>query len=335
MTIGGTIGKFTNLHKGHLNMFTTALCVVDELYIMVSGNETDVVPLSTRHKWLCELFADNHNVHIVKHIDNIPSGEVDEDGTITDSAVWAAWKTEFELHLPKLDYFVSSDMYGKKAAEVLGCRWLPIDPKRTMNTISSTAIRESMLENWSFLSKPAQRHFHKRVAVVGPESTGKSVLVNSFGLQNIGTPIPEYGRIITQVKDEVDEKDFEAIVKIQDKWVNDHAYKAEMPVTVSDTEAFTTYLFSYLYLDKPMKMALDYAQQQHFDLYIVLAPTVKWVQDGTRVVEGQKLREWFFEEMCNFINDNDCNYVVISDTDFDERTKQAHAAVRKLFESDE
>lgn len=335
MIIGGTIGKFTNLHLGHLNMFITALCVVDQLYIMVSGNETDVVPLSTRYKWLCELFADNQNVHIIKHIDNIPSGEVDDDGTIIDPTVWDKWKAEFELHLPKLDYFVSSDMYGKKAAEVLGCRWLPIDPQREMHPISSTAIRETLLENWSFMSAPAKRSFHKRVAVVGPESTGKSILVESFRLRNIGTPIQEYGRMITGVKEEVDEKDFEAIVKIQDNWVNEYAYKAEMPVTVTDTEAFTTYLFSHLYLDKPLEMALEYAKKQHFDLYIVLAPTVKWVQDGTRIVEKQKQREWFFEEMLKFLVDNNCNYVVVSDTDFNERTEQAHAAVRKLFDRSE
>jgi len=113
-----------------------------------------------------------------------------------------------------IDVVFTNDAYGKKLAKLLNADWMPIDTKREMIPISATKIREDTAANWDYINKYAKRHFQKRVAVVGPESTGKSTLVKYLANAYKGSSyVTEYGRVLSEVRDNtLTEKDFEAIV---------------------------------------------------------------------------------------------------------------------------
>lgn len=326
MIRGATLGKFMPFHKGHKHMIDSAIAVCNHLTVIVSGKESDVIPLSTRYRWLHEEYHTYSGVDIIAHEDNIQMGEVDENGTCIDEKFWNAWEHELKSLLPDgVDYFITSDIYGKKIAEVLGCKWLPIDPGREYMPVSGTQCRESIYDCWNMLTQPVRNDFVTKVAIVGPESTGKTTLARSLSPEM--TYIPEYGRHLSEVKPDLDYEDFELIAKIQDQMIDGAAWEADRPVVITDTEAYTTYLFSKFYTDKACMWSKPIAMEQNFDLYILLAPTVKWVQDGTRVVDTQERREWFFNEMKSFLDSTGRNYIVIDDPLYDDRRTKAKSAI--------
>jgi len=327
--VGATIGKFMPFHKGHKHMIDSALAVCDVFYIIVSGREDDAIPLSHRVLWLEAEYDSQDLVTVIKHEDNIPVTTVDKDGTCTDPEFWKKWEAEFNRILPeKITHFVSSDMYGKKVAEVLNCEWLPIDPGREYIPISGTQCRYDMEANWNMLTEDVRRDFVTTVAIVGPESTGKTTLARSMTPE--ATYIPEYGRHLSEVKPELELKDFQTITLIQDRIVENARWDAEKPLIVTDTEAYTTYLFSKFYTGEGDIWSKSIAEHiQQFDLYVLLAPTVPWVQDGTRVVDTEDQRQWFFDEMKKFLDKIKANYIVVDDEDFAERRRQAYQAITK------
>jgi nicotinamide riboside kinase len=96
-----------------------------------------------------------------------------------------------------------------------------------------------------------------------------------------------------------------------------------------DTEAYTTYLFGQIYLDKNLDYISQYAEQEDkIDLYILMKSNVEFVQDGGRILEEQSRRDKFFDDMKSFLDMNNKNYVII---DSDSYKKRQHEAVWSVF----
>lgn len=335
MRSGITCGKFMPFHKGHELMIDFAAAMLDHVVVMVAGRETDVIPLSKRYKWVEKTYRHNPKVSVVRFVDDITyEGEPDADGTIHDPMFWKKWVVAFHAAAPTATHFFSSDQYGKVAAEKLGIEWLPVDPDREMVRVSGTKIRGATARNFDYLTLEAKKDLVKKIVVIGPESTGKSTLTVSLA-DHFGTSFTnEWGRTISVAKDKLTEADFENIAVAQNTLVDIAIKNSSGGVVFSDTEAYTTYLFGQLYLDQDMEAIKQRAIGQKFDLYVLLAPTVKWVQDGSRVIEKQAARENFFNALRSFLVENKKSFVVIDAVDFEARTNQAIEAVQQLLTND-
>lgn len=319
MKVGITIGKFMPLHKGHELMLDFGAAMMDKLYVVVSGTEQDEIPLIKRYNWVKEYTAKYHNVAVIYHTDNSPTpSNIDENGTVLDKDFQKYWKQEFSRIAPDATHFVSSDAYGKTMANLLNIEWLPVDPKREMVNISATAIRNDPVTFFDYISDVAKPHYTKKIAIVGPESSGKSTMTKQLAEHFNGAIVTEYGRTLSEVK-ELNKEDFLTIMRGQQVLVDIATKKAT--VVFVDTEAYTTYLFSKIYLD-------EYAENingkyQEIDHYIVLSPDVEWIDDGTRVLPNQKDREQFFNDILNLLKADKKSYTVINGKDYSSRYKQA------------
>ena len=332
-TVGLTVGKFMPPHIGHKLMIDFGSIMYDEMVVIVGGEETDEIPVSKRVEWLEEHYAGT-NVRIEKFFDTIDIGtdEVDEHGTVTNDTFWKLWTAVFRHYAPNATHFVSSDWYGKRAAHDLGIEWVPVDLDRETFPISATAIREDPMQHWEYILPEAKGLYMKSVAVVGPESCGKSTLTKLLAEKFRTVGVPEFGRTLSFAKNnKLTEDDFDTIVNGQMALTIASAIHMNR-IIFSDTEAYTTYLFGKIYLNKNLTHIKDFAISQQFDLYLLLAPTVNWVDDGLRVVPEDDARWKFFNDLKDFLEENNKPFIIIDAGDFGERRLEAVLAVNDLLE---
>ena len=323
--IGVTIGKFMPLHKGHELMLDFGVAMLDKMNIIVSGSESDVIPLMVRYDWVRAKYKNNPNVTVHYHVDKSPTPiNVDENGTVLDMDYQYYWANEFQKMAPKATHVVSSDMYGKTMAELLGIKWLPVDPKREMVNISGTEIRNDPATFFNHISDVAKPYFVKKIAIVGPESSGKSTMIQQLADYFGSEIVNEYGRTLSEVKgNDMTKEDFLDIMNGQQALIDIVSEKAFSNFLFIDTEAYTTYLFSKIYLNEYMDEILEFGHEQDIDHYIVLSPDVEWVDDGTRVLGDQDKRQEFFQQMIGILEKQNKSFAVVETKDYRERFWEA------------
>jgi HTH-type transcriptional repressor of NAD biosynthesis genes len=318
-------------------MIEFGAAMLDKLTVVVSGKPTDEITVAQRYNWVCEFVEKNNwrNVGVIYHIDKSPTPiNIDTDGTVLDVDFQLYWANEFSKMATDATHIVSSDKYGQVIADRMNLKWLPVDPDRENVEISATKIRKNPTKYFKYISDVAKPYYVKKVAIVGPESTGKSTLVKSLGKFLKGSVVHEYGRTISEAKkNDLDLSDFMDITYGQQALIDIAVRNATTPLVITDTEAFTTYLFSKVYLGELKKEILDVAADQEIDLYVVLSPNVNWVDDGTRVLGKQAEREQFFEDIVSLLEHKGANYVVVDADDFVYRHTQAATAIYKFTEN--
>lgn len=333
--IGVTIGKFLPLHKGHQLMISFGASMVDHLYVIVSDRlENDsCIPLITRFNWVTKWIESfNHNnITVLYHRDKSPiPDDIDEYGTVLDKEFQTYWRKTFQLLTPDATHFVSSDRYGKTMSDLLGIKWIPVDPDREMFDISATKIREDVSNNFHFIADEIKSNFVKKIVFVGPESTGKSTFAKRASKEFHGIYVPEYGRTVTNFEPGIGEEGFWDIIYGQRELSRHAVEKGMKPYVFSDTEAFTTNLFFVHYFGKENQKMLQESLADHFDLYVLLSPDVQWMDDGTRIAGACITRKWFFDKMKNFLEENKLPHIIISGSDYELRWEFVKKAINQL-----
>jgi len=89
---GLTLGKFMPPHVGHEYMIDFAASLCENLIVLVGGQETDVIPVSWRLRWLEDHYVNKSNIRFVLDRHDIPVTDVDENGTCTDPEFWKQWR---------------------------------------------------------------------------------------------------------------------------------------------------------------------------------------------------------------------------------------------------
>lgn len=118
--------------------------------------------------------------------------------------------------------------------------------------------------------------------------------------------VPEYGRTVCKPRgNKLTEQDFDVILHGQDAFIRNGVSRCtDVPLLISDTEALVTALyFEHFFPDAKSDRFFEFAEHQDIDLYMVMAPSVPWIQDGERFTTEiqrwkmyyallEKLREW-------------------------------------------
>jgi len=317
--IGFTLGKFRIPHIGHKYMIDFGSQLYDTFYIIVGGKESDKIPLSQRVEWLEDEYK-NTNIKVIPCEDNTPVVQLDENGVAPDDYL-DLWVDIFNEVLPeKPDGMVTGEIYGKHLAEKMNIEWFAPDNFRGTFPISASMIELDISSYFDYIMKSAQPYFntHIHIAIVGPESSGKSTISKYLAKLFNGVCIPEYGRTLSEIRGlNLSENDFNDIVRGQTALNN----IMKNDVIFNDTEFFTTYLFAKIYLNKDLEYIKQLGIEQKFDKYIVLAPTVQWVQDGNRIL-NTKDKQWdFFNNLIYLLDKYKKDYVVIDNKNFTLRTE--------------
>jgi len=169
-----------------------------------------------------------------------------------------------------------------------------------------------------------------KIAVVGPESTGKSVLAEQLAV-HYGSPwVPEYAR--TYVEQLSRPYHFDDICHIARKQIEQETvFETDNPApyVFFDTDLIITKVWlAYRYQQIPAFIE-DRLKTGFFDLYLLCEPDLPWEPDSVR--EHGHDRDFFFEWYKTEIENLNKPYVCINGTG-NTRIRNAINSINNIFE---
>ena len=281
MVRGLVLGKFLPYHTGHAHLIRTARRAVDELTVLVCSLPHEPIPGTLRHDWVREAHPDCRVVHVAEEVPQAP----DES-----SEFWPIWAELIARYAGPVDTVFTSEEYGDELAERLGAVHNCVDVTRSTVPISATAIRAAPLEHWDFIPPVERPYYVQRVAILGPESTGKSTLAVQLANEFATRCVVEYGREYCARRNALTltSADFDAIGIGQIELEEQGARKANR-LLICDTDLVTTCTWSDMVIGERPEWLEHAAAKQQYALTLVLSDQgVPWVDDGTRVLEARR-----------------------------------------------
>jgi HTH-type transcriptional regulator, transcriptional repressor of NAD biosynthesis genes len=175
----------------------------------------------------------------------------------------------------------------------------------------------------------------KRVAIVGAESTGKTTLAQKLAQHFHTVWVPEYGREYTEVtvgRDAVfgyqwKTEEFVHIARRQLELEDQLAEQANR-VLICDTDALATAIWHERYMGSTSSEVEEIAAGHNYDLYLLTAVDIPFVQDGIR--DGEHLREWMTERFLQELEARHLPWLLLQGT-YAERFSTAVTAIEKLM----
>jgi HTH-type transcriptional regulator, transcriptional repressor of NAD biosynthesis genes len=155
---GLVLGKFMPLTTGHCYLIDAALNHVDRLTILVCSLRREPIDGHLRYRWVKETYPQCNVVHVTDELPSYPHEHPD---------FWDLWKALILRYAPEVDMVFTSEEYGDKLAETLGCRHICVDLARTTVPISATMVREDPLRYWQYIP-PAVRPYYAGRALTAP-----------------------------------------------------------------------------------------------------------------------------------------------------------------------
>ena len=192
---------------------------------------------------------------------------------------WDIWRESLLAHMPdnrSPDFVFASESYGIRLAKELGAAFVPVDPKREVMPISATVLREHPLRYWEYLLPTARPHFVSRVAIVGPESAGKSTLAPELARHFNTVHVPEYGRTYQEnIGRDLVVKDMDCIIRAHIS-SEDAVAMHSNGVLIVDTEAVVSKMWSRVFFDSVSEALEAQCRVDRYRLYLVATPHEEW-----------------------------------------------------------
>jgi len=278
---GLVLGKFLPPHAGHVHLIEAARRQCDDLSIVVGTLAREPIAGALRAQWMRALFPDLHVLHLTDENPQDP-GE--------HPRFWQIWRDSLLAILPAPpDVVFTSDAYGEQLAQVLGARWVPIDPARAAVPVSGTAIRADPLAHWRHLPHPVRAHYARRISVFGPESTGKSTLAVALAARLGTVCVPEYARAYLEARAGAapTRADLDAIARGQA--ATEDALVPDCNGTlICDTDPLLTAVWCATLFGEPMPLPA-----RRYDLTLLCDVDLPWVADPARYLPDD--RRGFFD----------------------------------------
>lgn len=325
-TRGMVLGKFLPPHLGHKYLIDFASGLVDELTVLVCTLESQPIPGHLRYEWMRRSFG---GVQVIHHTNELPDAPEDAE---TPERFWEMWRTSILSHLDAPpDFVFASEPYGAKLAEVLGAQFIPGDYARELVPVSGTAIRANPARHWDFLLPAARPYFVRRVAVIGPESSGKSTLTKHLAAKYDTKCAAEYARAYLDATHlEITPEAILAISRGHRASEDALAEQCRAALLLCDTEALMTALWSRYFLGDVPPEVERHAAEDRYALYLVATATEEWVADPQRFTPDFAERAEFSRECVRELERLGRRFVVLSGT-WEQRNAQAAAAIDDLL----
>ena len=250
---------------------------------------------------------------------------------------WNVWKNivnEFVDVQPE-DYFVASELYGIDMANILGCKFMPCNRYRETIPVKGTEVRHYLMDSFHLILPEFQKYVRKTVTVFGAESCGKTTMTRWLAKEMNGHFIPEWAReYLETVGAEITDEKMRAIVRgqyaLQQTAQNDLFNK---PFIFQDTDLLSTVGYYRLWgggTDDDNDLVEYYAKQTKSDLYIVMNDQIPFEADPLRY--GGDKRESQTQFWIDLLEEFDCDYMVVSNTDLKKQRREVALSVIDMFD---
>lgn len=333
-------GTFAPLHKGHRDIINKAKRLHDGVVVITSGYEDDRgcligLNLNKRFRYLRETYADDDLVYVAK---------LDEIGMPPMPNGWDTWtKDLLDISLnsiadkdAKLTFYVGEIEYVTELTKRIPNSYKVSLMDRCIVNISATEIRNNPLKHWDKISRVYRRHFSKNILIVGSASGGKTTLVKDLA-RFFESPFSlEYARSYQEkynVNDsELDVWDYLRLLQGQyTQTGNIINSPSNNGLVFADTNSTVTDVYGeYDLTDKEYKdvfkpIVSQLAEQEKWDLILVIPPVTKYINDGFRNMnQADEEFRWEFHNklMDKLIKNGWEDKIVILDREPTERDPQ-------------
>lgn len=327
---GLVLGKFLPPHRGHLYLIDTAIENCDMVHVIATHNDTQPIPGKLRVDTLIEIYKNNPSV-VIHSADDSGLPQHDSECDTLDE-FYSHWVPLVYNKVKELDVVFTSEDYGSDFSKYLKIEHVLVDKERLKYPVSGTKIRTNPFDNWEFIPDEIKPFFIKRIAIMGPESTGKSTLSKKLSTYFKTVFVPEYGRYVYENNgNKISIDDFIPISEGRQS-LEDWLIKKANKVIFCDTEDITTYIFSKMFFKNEYKSKefwfLD-RMKNKFDLYILMKPECKAIQDGTRSFLEERWEH--YEEIKKELTKQGCNYIEVGGEEWNERFDTCVEIIRSNF----
>lgn len=169
------------------------------------------------------------------------------------------------------------------------------------------------------------------IAVLGPESTGKSTLCKALSEHFEISYTNEYARTyLNQIGRNYKYDDLISIAKGQEKLINEGLGNAK-ELFISDTEIITIKVWSEVKYGTSDLEINDMIDDQNFNLYLLCSADLPWEYDSLRETPELNKRKKIFKLFKFFLELHNCDYEVVSGKN-EERTKMAIKHINSILD---
>ncbi len=167
---GLVLGKFMPAHLGHAHLIRFACGMCARVTVVVDCVAGEWPSAETR---AAAMRQDCRGLPVT--VVSLPSPTPQQPSD--HPAFWAFWRDALVRACGGVpDALVCAVEYGVPLAAALGCMLLPLDIAREAIPLTATAIRRDPWAMWTSILPHARVPYLARVAIEGPESTGKSTI---------------------------------------------------------------------------------------------------------------------------------------------------------------
>lgn len=337
--VGAVSGKFRILHNAHKEYIIKATLEVDELHVFIV-DDPKIIRYATIKETQIAIGE------ILKHID------IDYYIHI---APYTLDMLEWDNYVIKTVGHSNITMYNSKE------EYTNIKLKTGyINCTHSLSISASEIEknpykelNFRNIAREYMPYLNKKIVISGIESCGKTEMAKKISMIFDTEFSREYGRYYADEclggeDDAYDAIDFEKIAikqMVQDEKKNRLAKR----FLVVDTDPIVTlrFLDAYYQEYKERKILtsgfeksyqkyrmrlVQICKEYHADLTIILAPNVKFVEDGQRWVVDQNERNKNHQELLRLYKELGKKFIVIDEENYKQRFKNVENKIIELLE---
>jgi nicotinamide riboside kinase len=150
-----------------------------------------------------------------------------------------------------------------------------------------------------------------KIAIIGPESSGKTTLAKIIEKNYDALYVKEYARTYLSKLKNPSNYSLQDLNNIAVEQFNAYkkAEETKPQLLVCDTEILTIKIWSEDKFNRSTKLIEDLLYKQNFDLYLLCKPDIPWEADPLR--EDEHRRDIIYKLYNNYCNENNLHFIIV------------------------
>jgi HTH-type transcriptional repressor of NAD biosynthesis genes len=252
--------------------------------VVVLGWKGEPISMIQRYNWVSDTYVDVSYIHpiLLGYDPNELNSSSESD--LQSSIEWAEYLKANLYNFDKYDVIVGSEKYVQYMGEYLGIDYDIFDEGRKAVSISATAIKSDIVNNWDYLAPAVKRTYAKHICIVGSESTGKTTVCRRIEDENnFVTAVYEIGRSLVGKSELCTKEKLISIFNIHALLLNEVRYDPPTPIVIWDTDNIITKSYYKFLFDSEFD---PHVVENIADKYFFFDSNIPVVDDGSRFDEN-------------------------------------------------